>query len=106
MLLWSCPGSHGHGGWKNYIKEKLRYLLIAPAKFSHFEDLALQTFPTAKVVVIGHNHAPANRWAGDQLIFNPGSPCCPNETIPNLKPSVGLLHLNEGSVQGEIVFLG
>ena len=97
--------SHGHGGWFNYIKEKLRYIFIGPPKFSYFEDLALKKFPQVKVVIIGHNHAPANRWVGEQLIFNPGSPCCPNETIPNLKPSVGLLHIDEGNVRGEIVFL-
>lgn len=97
--------THGHGGWLRYLTQKTVAILIGPPKFSVFEDIARREFPDTDVVVLGHNHAPANRWQEDQLIFNPGSPCCPNKYVPGLKPSVGLLHLERGNVRGEIVFL-
>jgi hypothetical protein len=97
--------THGHGNWAEYIKEKLLYIFAGPTKFSHFEDIALGIFPDTRVVVLGHNHAPTNRWQGRQLVFNPGSATCPNECYPHLAPSVGLLHVDGENVRGEIVFI-
>lgn len=97
--------THGHGGWWEYVLERLSYTYKGSPKFSHFENKAIHSFPDVDVLVLGHNHAPANRWQDGQLIFNPGSPCCPNDNYPNLPPSVGLLHIDRGNVEGEIVFL-
>ena len=59
-------------------------------------------FPESKVVVFGHSHIPTNEWYEDLLLFNPGSP-----TDKRRQPdyTMGLLHLTEGSVTGEIVTL-
>lgn len=97
--------THGHGGWSRYIKEKLKILVKGSPKFSYYEDIARRMLPDTDVVILGHNHAPANRWQDGQLIFNPGSPCCPNKFIPGLKPSVGLLYIDGSNVEGKIVFL-
>lgn len=97
--------THGHGGWWEYVLERLSFFFKGQPKFSHFENKAMRSFPDTDVLVLGHNHAPANRWQDGQLIFNPGSACCPNYNYPNLPPSVGLLHINKGNVEGEIVFL-
>jgi putative phosphoesterase len=97
--------THGHGSWGKYFKEKAKYLLYGPTKFSYFEEIALHIFPDTHVVVLGHNHAPTNHWQEGQLVFNPGSATCPNEYFPNLPPSVGLLRINGENVGGEIVFI-
>ena len=58
-------------------------------------------FPTADVVVFGHSHIPWNAPGVEgQLLFNPGSP-----TQRRRQPhrTVGLLHLDAGAVDFEIV---
>jgi putative phosphoesterase len=97
--------THGHGTWGRYIRDRLLMVLHAPKKFSYYEHIARRQLPDARVVVLGHNHAPANYWFERQLIFNPGSPAHPNPAVPNLKPSVGLLRVDGHNVDGEIVFL-
>lgn len=97
--------THGHGSWPRYIRDRTRLLFFPPKKFSYHENIASHIFPNTKVVVLGHSHAPANHWLDDQLIFNPGSPAYPNPAVRNLKPSIGLLHINGHNVEGEIVFL-
>lgn len=58
-----------------------------------------ERFPTARVVVFGHSHMPVNEDADGLLLFNPGSP-----TWPRKAPfkSMGLLWIEDGSVEGEI----
>lgn len=97
--------THGHGSWPRYIRDRVGMMLGFPKKFSYYEDLARRMMPGARVVVLGHNHAPANYWMERQLIFNPGSSGFPNPAIPNLKPSVGLLRVDGHNVEGEIVFI-
>ncbi len=58
-------------------------------------------FPTADVVVFGHSHIPWNAPGVDgQLLFNPGSP-----TQRRRQPhrTLGVLHLDGGAVDAEIV---
>lgn len=53
-------------------------------------------FPTAKVVVFGHSHAPLNEWAlMGQLLFNPGSAM---QRRRQAHHSMGELVLAEGQV--------
>jgi putative phosphoesterase len=56
-------------------------------------------FPEARVVVFGHSHLPVNEDDGELLLFNPGSP-----TWPRMAPfpSMGLLWIENGTVEGEI----
>jgi putative phosphoesterase len=97
--------THGHGSWSRYIRDRIQHALFGQKKFSYYEAIACQMFPNARVVVLGHNHAPANYWLNDQLVFNPGSPILTNPAVPNLEPSIGLLHIDGHNVNGEIVFL-
>lgn len=57
-------------------------------------------WPDARVVVFGHSHLPVNEDDGDLLLFNPGSP-----TWPRMAPfpSMGLLWIEDGAVEGEII---
>ena len=59
-------------------------------------------FPSARVVVFGHSHIPLCTWEDGQLLFNPGSP-----TDRRRQPShtMGLLRLEDGRVEAEIVVL-
>jgi uncharacterized protein len=56
-------------------------------------------FPKARVVIFGHSHIPMNEDEDGLLLFNPGSPTW-KRTAPF--PSMGLLWIEDGSVEGEI----
>ena len=56
-------------------------------------------FPDARVVVFGHSHMPMNEDADGLLLFNPGSPTW-KRTAPF--PSMGLLWIEGGSVEGDV----
>ena len=56
-------------------------------------------FPAARVVVFGHSHLPVNEDADDLLLFNPGSPTWKRKAP---FPSMGLLWIENGDVEGEI----
>jgi uncharacterized protein len=56
-------------------------------------------FPDARVVVFGHSHMPVNDDDGDLLVFNPGSPTWKRKAP---FPSMGILWIDEGQVEGEI----
>lgn len=56
-------------------------------------------FPDARVVVFGHSHLPINEDDGDLLLFNPGSPTWPRRAP---FPSMGILWIDDGEVEGEI----
>jgi putative phosphoesterase len=56
-------------------------------------------FPDARVVVFGHSHMPYNTDADGLLLFNPGSPTWKRRAP---FPSMGLLWIDKGHVEGEI----
>ncbi len=56
-------------------------------------------FPDERVVVFGHSHMPFNEDEDGLLLFNPGSPTW-KRTAPF--PSMGLLWIENGEVEGEI----
>jgi uncharacterized protein len=56
-------------------------------------------FPSARVVVFGHSHMPANEDEDGLLLFNPGSPTWPRKAP---FPSMGILWIDGGEVEGEI----
>jgi putative phosphoesterase len=56
-------------------------------------------FPAARVVVFGHSHLPMNDDDGELLLFNPGSPTWPRRAP---FPSMGLLWIEKGKVEGDI----
>lgn len=95
--------THGHGSWGGYILDKLNFIINGPRKFSYVENKVKRIFPDTDVVVFGHNHNPVNRWEDGRLIFNPGSPTCPNRYLRNAPHTVGLLHIDGDKVAGEII---
>lgn len=95
--------THGHGSWGGYILDKINFVLKGPRDFSYVENKVKQFFPDTDVVIFGHNHYPVNRWEDGQLIFNPGSPTCPNRFLQQTPKTVGLLHIDGNKVQGELV---
>ena len=56
-------------------------------------------FPDARVVVFGHSHMPFNEDEDGLLLFNPGSPTWKRRAP---FPSMGLLWIEDGAVEGEI----
>lgn len=56
-------------------------------------------FPNARVVVFGHSHMPFNEDSDGLLLFNPGSPTWKRRAP---FPSMGLLWIDDGEVEGEI----
>lgn len=59
-----------------------------------------KAFPEARVVVFGHSHLPVNDDDGDLLLFNPGSATWKRRAPTT---SMGLLWIEDGDVEGEIV---
>jgi hypothetical protein len=96
--------THGHMNLLFYLFERTYASFTRPYKASYFEKKVLQKFPHSDVILFGHIHIPVNRRVGQQLLFNPGSAVIPNEYHPELRPSIGLLHINGPAVRGEIIF--
>ncbi|TAK11240.1 MAG: metallophosphoesterase [Anaerolineae bacterium] len=98
--------THGHLSWRGYIRDKVVYLTRGPQSYRAFAEKALSAFPAGvDVVIFGHNHAPYNKLHGETLVFNPGSATVPNPLEPGLRPSVGLLRIDDRTVTAEILFL-
>jgi uncharacterized protein len=58
-----------------------------------------QQFPDARVVVFGHSHMPFNEDENGLLLFNPGSPTWKRKAP---FPSMGILWIDDGVVEGDI----
>lgn len=67
-------------------------------------DQVLELFQPEKpqAVVFGHLHQPVEELYRETLFFNPGSLVDPRR---ELRPTCGLLHLNNSSIRSEIVYL-
>ncbi|MDQ5815672.1 MAG: metallophosphatase family protein, partial [Actinomycetota bacterium] len=62
-------------------------------------DRLKKRFPDARVVVFGHSHMPVNEDDGELLLFNPGSPTWKRRAP---FPSMGILWIENGGVEGEV----
>lgn len=94
--------THGHGRWWNYLVDRTHYVFFG-FDLQRFQPRLLESSAGADVVVYGHTHRVFNERIGGKLIFNPGSPHFPGEK--GLAPTVGLLHIDGGEVEGEIIAL-
>ncbi|OGC83674.1 MAG: hypothetical protein A2W07_08920 [candidate division Zixibacteria bacterium RBG_16_43_9] len=54
------------------------------------------------LIIFGHTHSPCNLRTGSTLFFNPGSL---SGNISPAQGSYGILHLEQGNMRGEVVFL-
>jgi hypothetical protein len=94
---------HGHGNLGNYLLDRLRYHAVG-LDIRHFQRRVTHSFPTCQIVIYGHIHYPICKWVNQQLVFNPGSACCPDHSYR--PPSAGLIILDDaGGVEGEIFYL-
>ena len=93
--------THGHGGWKRYLKNKLteRWRRV---RYLSYLRYARETFTDVDVIVTGHTHRPHLIYDGNTLLFNPGS-AGPDYYLPALRPTVGLLHIRDGLAQAELI---
>jgi putative phosphoesterase len=92
--------THGHGGLRGYVREKLRYYTVG----FYTEDFLAQVraaFDDVDVIVFGHSHRPINRIYEGVLMFNPGS--LGPDYRPPYGPAIGRLTIEGGTVTGEIV---
>ena len=95
--------THGHGPLLRYIIDRVDYILRG-YRTELFQPRLLAEYPDAQVIVFGHTHRPYNHLVNGCLLFNPGSPHCP-EGKGNT-PSIGLLTIEAGGeVYGELVSL-
>ena len=77
-----------HGdGWRRQPRER------AEAVFSRLRPQA---------IVFGHSHEPLCEYAGETLLFNPGSCTDPRR---GQRPTCGILHLDRNTIRGEIISL-
>jgi len=93
---------HGHGSLWDYIRDRLRYYLVG-LREGAYRQRALQRFAASRVVIFGHTHIPVNQWVNGQLLFNPGSACCPHRR--SARPSAGLIYLRPGGVIASEIFV-
>ena len=92
---------HGHAGFWRYLWSKIR-ILISGYHLKWFLPQLVEAGEGSDVIIFGHSHHPVNEMYGQQLLFNPGSPCVPMNSGGKL--SFGLLNIFEdNTVKGEIV---
>jgi len=94
--------AHGHGNWKRYAADKFRDR-IGGWKLERYLGYASETFEDVDVIVTGHTHRPHLVYAGNVLLFNPGS-VAPDHYIAGA-PTVGLLHVESRLARAELVSL-
>ncbi len=95
--------THGHGRWWTYLINRIDYVARG-YRVELFQPRLLADYPDVDVIIFGHTHRPFNRWVDRRLLFNPGSPHCPDGLAKT--PSVGLLKITAGGdVTGEIISL-
>ncbi len=85
------------GGSRIFLTHQIK--LPKPA-----DTTALEVYVTAGVdaVVFGHSHIALQEWRGEILFFNPGAA---GKRRFNTVPSVGLLAVERGWVEGSIILL-
>lgn len=104
VVMGNCDGSDvrdfGAGDRADVILDGINIGMIhdsGPKDGRH--ERMRKVFPEARVVVFGHSHIPWNEDSEGLLLFNPGSP-----TWKRRAPftSMGLLWIDDGTVEGEI----
>lgn len=95
--------THGHIDWSHYARDKMRFLLRGPQSFEFYAQRVAAEMPDVDALVFGHNHEPMIREMAGKLVINPGSACC--QVLKERQPSVALLHIEDGQMRAEIVYL-
>jgi putative phosphoesterase len=94
--------AHGHSNWQRYLADKVRDRTEG-WKQERYLGYAREAFEDVDVIVTGHTHRPHLAYAGNVLLFNPGS-VAPDHYIVGA-PTVGLLHIEAQVARAEIISL-
>ncbi|RJG12509.1 metallophosphoesterase [Pseudomonas cavernicola] len=98
-------GNNDQGEWAHSLPEHLR-LNLAGVSLYLLHDLAELTLDPAaegiRVVISGHSHKPKREERNGVLYLNPGSAGPRRFKLPI---SVGLLHVDDQGVRGELIAL-
>ena len=95
--------SHGHGGWRRYLVNKIPEMFL-DFDLARYLRYASEAFSDVDVIVTGHTHRPHRVYVNGVLLFNPG-PVAP-DYYTTAGPAVGILRIETGAVQAEIVRVG
>lgn len=95
--------THGHGGLRGYLKEKLYYYTVG-YELERFIENVTTPFSQVQAVVFGHSHRPVNQLREGVLLFNPGA-LGPDYYTPH-GPTAGILTVAGERVTGQIVPVG
>ncbi len=95
--------THGHGGLLGYLREKVLYLTVGFYMPRYLRQVRARFDGQAvQAIIFGHSHRAVNAVVDGVLLFNPGS-VAPDYHAPYRAPTVGILTIAGGVVQGEIV---
>jgi putative phosphoesterase len=96
--------THGHGGWRRYLKDKIRVRLwgFDPMRYLRYAREAFGS--DVDVIITGHTHRPHLAYLDGALLFNPGS-AAPDYYIA-AGPTVGVLRIEAGVARARIVPVG
>jgi putative phosphoesterase len=92
--------THGHGGVKGYIAEKLRYHTLG-YNVERTVNRVQSRFTEVHAVVFGHTHRPYNKMCGGVLIFNAGS--VGPDYYTRYGAGVGIITISDSRVTGEVI---
>jgi putative phosphoesterase len=94
--------THGHGGWRGYLKEKLHYHLFGYG-ITRTIRRAQQRFEFEQMnaIIFGHTHRPYNAVCDQVLVFNPGS--VGPDYYTHYGAAVGIITIADSAVRGEII---
>jgi putative phosphoesterase len=92
--------THGHGGVKGYIAEKLRYHTLG-YNVERTVNRVQSRFTEVQAVVFGHTHRPYNKMCDGVLIFNAGS--VGPDYYTRYGAGVGIITIRDSMVTGEVI---
>jgi putative phosphoesterase len=92
--------THGHGGWRRYLANKVRDNL-GDWRHSRYLRYAREAFQDVDVIVTGHTHRAHLVYVDEVLLFNPGSVA--PDYYNTRGPIVGLLRIEAGMARAEVV---
>lgn len=92
--------THGHGGARGYLREKLRYLTAGYRLSEYVEGIPGQfAGDDVDAIVFGHSHKPLLAVRDGLLLFNPGAVVAGNPW--GVAPSVGRMIVTGDAVVAE-----
>ncbi len=96
--------AHGHGGWVNYLREKVYHFRHGYHR-ERYKNYLLSAAPQADVIIFGHTHFPEIIRESGKLLINPGTASNLAGRI-GLTPTVGIVRIDgTKNIEAEIKVL-